>query len=256
MLRSIALGDGEGLAELRLPERFTGDLAAGYLLHPALLDLATGWAMELIPGYEPTHLWVPVSYRSVRVHGPLPAEIRSWVRIGADSRADGPIATFDVTLCDADGRGPRRDRGLRDPPARHGTGFGPMRPPTAARGRVRRASAGDQPLSPAEERLAHNLSQGIRPPEGADAFARALALGEPQVVVSSLDLDALIAQAAESGGRRAEGRPGVRAPRPRHAPTSSRATTSSGCSPASGRSCSASARSASRTASSTSAATR
>ena len=67
---SIALGDGEGLAELRLPERFAGDLAAGYLLHPALLDLATGWAMELIPGYAPTHLWVPVSYRSVRVHAP------------------------------------------------------------------------------------------------------------------------------------------------------------------------------------------
>jgi thioesterase domain-containing protein/acyl carrier protein len=60
-----------------------------------------------------------------------------------------------------------------------------------------------QPLSPAEERLSHNLSQGIRPEEGAEAFARALALGLPQLVVSSLDLDALVAQAgaasAEAG---------------------------------------------------------
>ena len=129
-----------------------------------------------------------------------------------------------------------------------------MRPPTA--GEVEFvASAGDQPLSPTEERLAHNLSQGIRPPEGADAFARALALGEPQVVVSSLDLDTLIAQAAESAA--AAPKAGQAFERPDlDTPTSSRATTSSGCSPASGRSCSASARSASRTASSTSAATR
>ena len=31
---------------------FESDLQAGYLLHPALLDLATGWAMRLISGYD------------------------------------------------------------------------------------------------------------------------------------------------------------------------------------------------------------
>ncbi len=55
-----------------------------------------------------------------------------------------------------------------------------------------------QPLSSAEERLQHNLSQGILPDEGTEALARALSLGLPQVVVSSLDLDALILQAAAS----------------------------------------------------------
>ena len=120
VLRSIALGDGEGLAELRLPERFTGDLAAGYLLHPALLDLATGWAMELIPGYEPTHLWVPVSYRSVRVHAPASGRDP---QLGAHRRRQPRRRTDRHLRRDAlrrGGRGPRRDRGLRDPPARHG----------------------------------------------------------------------------------------------------------------------------------------
>jgi thioesterase domain-containing protein/acyl carrier protein len=151
--------------------------------------------MELIPSYEPSHLWVPVSYRSVRVHAPLPAEVRSWARIGA-SHPGAPVASFDSTICDPDGNVLVEVEGF----AIHrleGAGFGPARPPTAGEVEFVR-TAGDQPLSPAEERLARNLSQGIRPQEGAEAFARALALGEPQVVVSSLDLDALIAQAAES----------------------------------------------------------
>ncbi|HEX9857117.1 MAG TPA: thioesterase domain-containing protein, partial [Paracoccaceae bacterium] len=49
--------------------------------------------------------------------------------------------------------------------------------------------------SPAEARLLHNLSQGIRPDEGAEAFRRAVATGLPQVIVSSLDLPALVRQA-------------------------------------------------------------
>ena len=64
---------------------------------------------------------------------------------------------------------------------------------------------GVQPLSPAEERLAHNLSQGILPAEGVDAFARALALGLPQVVVSSMDLDALTRQTAAATADREDG---------------------------------------------------
>ncbi|MEP5152392.1 thioesterase domain-containing protein, partial [Planktotalea sp.] len=53
-----------------------------------------------------------------------------------------------------------------------------------------------QPLSPPEERLHHNISQGIRPEEGVVAFARAMSLGVPQITVSSLDLTALKAQSA------------------------------------------------------------
>ena len=51
------------------------------------------------------------------------------------------------------------------------------------------------PLSAAEERLAYLVSQGIRAAEGPEAMRRAIALGRPQVMVSSLPLDALMAQA-------------------------------------------------------------
>ena len=49
--------------------------------------------------------------------------------------------------------------------------------------------------SAAEERLAYLVSQGIQTHEGIEALNRALALGQPQVIVSSLDLPDLIRDA-------------------------------------------------------------
>lgn len=203
VLRSTAYGSGEGLAELALGEAFAADLREGYRLHPALLDLATGWAMELIGGYRPDHLWVPVSYGTVRVAGPLPARIMSWVRLNGAATAEGPTATFDVTLTDPEGRVLVEVEGFSI--RRLEGGFGSAAAPRAAEVEFLDRGAAAQPLSPAEERLAHNLGQGIRPAEGAEAFGRALAAGQPQVVVSSLDLDGLIAQAGESVAAEAAG---------------------------------------------------
>lgn len=195
VLNRIAYGAGEGLAELSLPAAFRGDLTAGYTLHPALLDLATGWAMGLIAGYQPSHLWVPVSYARVRVHAPLPARVASWVRNAGDNRADGSFARFDITLSDPEGNICIEIEGFSIHKLEAGLA-------QAARPDDRDmefdAAAGDgRSLSVAEERLAHNLSQGIRADEGPEAFRRALATGLPQVVVSSLPLPALVAQAGQ-----------------------------------------------------------
>lgn len=200
VLQSVAYGQGEGIARLQLPTTFEGDLPAGYLLHPALLDLATGWAMQLIAGYEPDHLWVPISYRAVRVHRALPATIWSWVRNAQDNRADAPFAVFDVTLCDAQGEVCVEVEGFSIRRLEEG-GFS-----TSATRLDARELVFDEPgrgdtqarLSPAEEQLQYNVSQGIQPHEGADAFGRAMASGLPQVVVSSMNLDALVRQAGES----------------------------------------------------------
>lgn len=201
VLDSRALGQGEGIAELSLPPEAAQDTC---LLHPALLDIATGWAMELIGGWQPTHLWVPVSYARVRVHAPLPERIVSWVRNAAGNRAEGETASFDVTLCAPDGTvlvevSGFTIRRLETPDQLQVT---PRL--TAAELEVDETAAA-QPLSPAEERLAHNLSQGILPAEGVEAFARALALGLPQVVVSSMDLDQLTRQTAASTAEKSEG---------------------------------------------------
>ena len=194
VLRRIGFGDGEGFADLALPDAFASDPARGWLLHPALMDLATGWAMALIAGYRPDRLWVPVSYARVRVHGPLPARIVSWVRNAGANRADGPSARFDITLATPEGRvlveiegfSIRRLDGplsLAQSPAPGELEF-PALPGAPAR-----------PLSTAEERLRLAVAEGIPPDLGPEALERALATGLPGVVVSSLDLPTLIRQA-------------------------------------------------------------
>jgi acyl transferase domain-containing protein/thioesterase domain-containing protein/acyl carrier protein len=205
VIRRVAYGTGEAIARLALPERFRGDIDAGHALHPALLDLATGWAMGLIAGYRPDHLWVPVSYARIRVLRPLPAEIASVVRNAGDNGADRPFASFDVTLTDPEGRVCVDIEGFT---IRRIEGALAL----AARPDPREVlfpgdpAAASRPLSPAEERLRQTLALGIRPAEGAEAFERALAAGLPQVFVSSLDLPALVLQSDRAGpGEQAAG---------------------------------------------------
>ncbi len=194
VLQSTAFGDGEGLARLTLPDAAKGDPAAGYILHPALMDIATGWAMKLIKGYAQQALWVPVSYRSVKVYQPLPTEVISWVRNAGDNNADAEIASFDITLAAPDGTVCVEVTGFSIRQMEALTDFGAQPAPASTSSQEEAI----RPLSPAEERLRHNISQGIRAEEGADLFLRALISPHPQVILSSLDLDALIAQAGKS----------------------------------------------------------
>lgn len=192
VLQRMAYGQGEGIAELALPEQAGLDIESGYLLHPALLDLATGWAMELIAGYQPTHLWVPVSYGRVRVYQPLPARVYSWVRNAAENTADAPFARFDITLCDENGVVCLQisDFAIK----RLEAGFATPRLNTHEVRFDDETTNEPAPLSPAEQWLQHNLSQGITPSEGAAAFIAAFGTRQSQVIVSSLPLPALVAQ--------------------------------------------------------------
>lgn len=199
VLQSTSLGQNEGIAELRLPDPAKNDVQTGYLLHPGLMDLATGWAMDLIPGYRPTHLWVPVSYRSIKVFRPLPAQVISWVRSSDKNHADGEIASFDVTIATPDGEICTEITGFSIRRMESVAEFA-----TSANAELQKTSQPDdiqRPLSPTEERLRHNLTQGIRAKEGPDLFLRALASDLPQVILTSLDLDAQIAQAGDTGTR-------------------------------------------------------
>jgi acyl transferase domain-containing protein/thioesterase domain-containing protein/acyl carrier protein len=197
VLREVLWGRGEALAELSLDPRFEGE-ASTFALHPALLDLATGFGMDLIEGYDASSLWVPVGYESVRVHRPLPARIRSWVKIHPGASQTGDFAHFDVVLTDLDGAvcveirrfSIKRLEGPVDVTQRS------ARP---APGELWREDGEARELSPAEEQLRRNLSQGIRPEEGVDALERALASDPgPTLVVSSLHLPSLVEQAART----------------------------------------------------------
>ncbi len=211
VLRSMAYGTDEGLAKLALPVAFRGDLSEGYQLHPALLDLATGWAMKLISGYKGANLWVPVSYGKAAVYRPLPGEVYSHVRHAPSNDMDSGFASFDVVITDLDGNVCMAVEGFT---IRRLEGA-----LTDAKGAssdqieyLDADSRRDKPLSPAEEKLQHNISQGIRPADGAEAFRRALAMDARQVVISSLDLPTLIAQASVT--ENADGADGQKFQRP------------------------------------------
>ena len=188
VLQSMALGNGEGLAHLALPERFAADMDAGFVLHPALLDIATGWAMALIPGYGARHLWVPLSYGTVRVHGPLPPRIVSHARLRAGS--DPGFAEFDVTLATPDGAVVLEVERFAMKRLEAGFTPSPIRATEMEFDQTAQAT-----LSPAEERLRAAIALGITPDEGAAAFLRALAHGAGELVVSSVPPAALQAEA-------------------------------------------------------------
>ncbi|WP_050930381.1 type I polyketide synthase [Aestuariivita boseongensis] len=195
VLHSMAFGDGEGLARLSLPQAARDDLTQGFMMHPALLDLATGWAMELIPGYSGAHLWVPLSYGRIAIHRALPADILSWARLRTGSSEDGQ-AQFDITLSDAQGDVIAEIEGFVIQQIAREAGFASA-PLTEAEIQFDEGTA-TAPLSPDEERLLHNIGQGIRPEDGPEALHRALALGKPDLVISSLPLPALIEEAGRS----------------------------------------------------------
>ena len=200
VLHSRSIGAGEGLAHLSLPPAFAGEPGQGWRIHPALMDLATGWAMGLIDGYRPDHLWVPVSYARVQVFRPLPARIVSHIRNAAPNAASRPTAVFDVTLATPEGEVCIAITGFTIHRLEGALSFPPPDPRA-----IEFDDAGARAASPAEDRLLHAFSNGIRPEEGAEAFARAIAAGRGQIFVSSLDLPALARQARAVAEDRAEG---------------------------------------------------
>jgi acyl transferase domain-containing protein/thioesterase domain-containing protein len=207
VLRATALGPGEGLATLALPAHAAADVD-GCVLHPALFDIGTGWGLALLPPAPPGAIWVPVTLGEVRVSHPLPAEIRSWARLAGTPGAD--VASFDVTLADPSGRVLVEVEGItfRAVAAEEVL----ARPAPPAPSEVIPDEAARRARSPAEERLAQALEGGIRPAEGAEAFLRALGSDSPQVLVSSLDLPALVRQGDAALAAAADEGPGFARP--------------------------------------------
>jgi acyl transferase domain-containing protein/thioesterase domain-containing protein len=196
VLRAVSMAGREALAELSLSESFAGDLSSGTRLHPGLLDIATGYAMDLIEGYDPARvLWVPMSYGSIRVFDRLPMQILSHVRLSDSGNAEDGYAAFDVTIAGMDGTILLEVKRLMVKRLADDVSFSSMPEPAARRH--------DAAQSPAAARLAAQVRQGILPGEGFEALLRALATGRSQPIVSTMPLDKLRERA-----RRTEAGPG------------------------------------------------
>ena len=213
VLRQVLYGEGEALAYLELKDEFkTPD--EEYQLHPALLDLATGYAMDLIEGYDAEEsLWVPVSYGQIRVHGPLTGRVSSWVRIREDIEDKRNFASFDVTIMDAEGKVLFEAVDFTITRVENAVDFSePLDAKTAdVEFEATATLQDDDDLSPAELQLRRNLEAGILPEEGTEALLRVLDAGMgPQVAITSIGLEALRKQAddvvveSSGGGARFE----------------------------------------------------
>jgi acyl transferase domain-containing protein len=181
-LESIRYGRAEALVTLELPADLAEELDT-LRLHPALLDMATGAAQGLIPGFDPRRdFFVPFSYGRLLLRGGLPRRLVSHVRLAEGSR-DG-LAVFDVTLLDERGSEVAQ---ISDFVMKRVKGRSAMAGPPALAldGRPRHAAASALAV----------FREGILAPEGMDAFDRILGSRvSPSIVVSSIDLHGWIAQ--------------------------------------------------------------
>jgi len=183
LLSQTSLGTDEGLAKLELALEYRADIRDGMGLHPAVMDIATGWAMELIKGYSGATLWMPLGYQSIQVHAPLGAEVQSWARLVKSSAEN---ATFDVTITDPAGQVLVEVRGFTMRRLSHALPAAPLVRP----GPVAGVSEG-----PAQKRLRRMVALGITPDEGVAAFLAALEAQKPVVTMSSIWIEDLLAEA-------------------------------------------------------------
>ncbi|MEX3547626.1 MAG: SDR family NAD(P)-dependent oxidoreductase [Burkholderia sp.] len=105
-VQRIWVGEGQALAQLRLPAEAPADSAA-YVLHPSLLDGALqasiGLAMaQAAQGGEPM-LSLPFALDSLVLHRPCPNEAWVWIRPTLGARSSR-VRKLDLDLCDAQGR--------------------------------------------------------------------------------------------------------------------------------------------------------
>ena len=171
-LRRLLIGTREGLADIHLADRFSADISA-FRMHPALLDLATGASFYLTEDYEHSNdLFLPISYKRMRIYHPLPAHLFSHIRSRQEEAHRGEVETSDITLFDEQGEvlaeiegfSARRIANLQKA-LQEGTS---TRNPT---------ESGNNPQLEVLDRA------GIKPTDGARALVRILSSNTPHAVI-------------------------------------------------------------------------
>ncbi len=194
VLKNLRLGKAEALAHLELPDDYIDDLK-DHSIHPALLDIGTGCAMDLIPGYSEQdiaeYLWVPFSYTSFTSFAPFEPSMHCWIRYSGEDQAD-QFAVFDVSIVSDEGR-VLAEVGQLTLNKLVGE-FSRQRVSLDVSGETEPQASGN--LSQGEIALQHNVSQGITGESGVGALEHLLNDALPaQVLVSSLKIDELLDQA-------------------------------------------------------------
>ncbi|MFI5727006.1 SDR family NAD(P)-dependent oxidoreductase [Streptomyces cyaneofuscatus] len=104
-LRTVRVGVRKAVGELTLPDEYRAE-CQDFLLHPALLDLATGFGGFAVLESEETvrvhqddgAFFLPVGYDSLRIHAALPPTGLSLIRPHAGERPSTEVRKVDVTV--------------------------------------------------------------------------------------------------------------------------------------------------------------
>lgn len=183
-IRRAFVGDGEILIMFELAEEFAQDLVT-YGLHPSLLDRAAGTGMFYL---ELDGVYLPLSYKHLRLRRPLTRRIYAHIRMPADYRPKKETISFDVVITDEHGDELAAieqfsEKRINDLTERIKAMA--EQSPTAP------ASGAQEPIAADSSFYQESIEAGIAPHEGADAFSRILAHRlSSQVVVSTKDLEA------------------------------------------------------------------
>lgn len=183
-IRQIAFDGARGTALLELAPEYMQDLET-FALHPSLLDMATSFALELVP-HDAAGAYIPASYDGVVVHAPLPARFISDAVLRS-AASDGNSATFDVILRSESGTPLVECHGVTFRLLHDLAALSSNTGPAVSRPRTRLGTLGQR--------------CGITPETGFMAIQLALASSGSNLVVSPVDPGALDAAAtADAAG--------------------------------------------------------
>ncbi|HXO22437.1 MAG TPA: SDR family NAD(P)-dependent oxidoreductase [Thermoanaerobaculia bacterium] len=101
VLKKVYRRDGEIVGLLELAPEFARDVE-GFQLHPALLDAATSFAEHYVPGAEGSY-YLPLSYKRLRMSGPLPLRFYSHARLRTQGMQAFETLCFDIAILDETG---------------------------------------------------------------------------------------------------------------------------------------------------------
>jgi len=171
-LISVHVTETEALADLNISDSFENDLSE-FVLHPSLLDVATGFIQYLVDGD-----YLPLVYERLIVRSSLPRRMFSYVKFRGDATKPREIITCDLSICDEEGREAVKVEGFSMKRVADASLVRPEPKPVY------------QTESITQKALAEGFGQSISPRHGAEIFRRVVEQGTvPQIIVSITDIE-------------------------------------------------------------------
>ncbi|WP_338930997.1 SDR family NAD(P)-dependent oxidoreductase [Streptomyces netropsis] len=102
---SVAVGDGQALARLRLSAE-AADSLGEFVVHPGLMDSALQATVGLLAesgDAEDGALFLPFAVDEVEILAPFRDSMWAWVRYSADDTPGSGVRKLDIDVCDDDG---------------------------------------------------------------------------------------------------------------------------------------------------------